>query len=50
VMDLPGLLQQFLPPETRPLRDDMIVVGRAMPVFKRDFGRAGTLGFWALVY
>ena len=36
VMDSLGLLQQFLPPEIRPLRDDMIVVGRAMPVLEHD--------------
>jgi regulator of RNase E activity RraA len=36
VMDSLGLLQQFLPPEIRPLRDGMIVVGRAMPVLERD--------------
>lgn len=36
VMDTLGLLHQFLPPEIRPLRDDMILVGRAMPVIERD--------------
>ncbi len=36
VMDSLGLLRQFLPPEIRPLRDDMIVVGRAMPVLEQD--------------
>jgi regulator of RNase E activity RraA len=36
VMDSLGLLRQFLPPEIRPLRDDMIVLGRAMPVLHRD--------------
>jgi regulator of RNase E activity RraA len=36
IMDSLGLLQQFLPPEIRPLRDDMIVVGRAMPVLEHD--------------
>lgn len=30
-----GLLHQFLPPSLRPLRDDMVVFGRAMPVFSR---------------
>ncbi|MGA7412599.1 MAG: RraA family protein, partial [Bryobacteraceae bacterium] len=40
VMDSLGLLQQFLPPEIRPLRDDMIVVGRAMPVLERDLAGA----------
>lgn len=36
VMDSLGLLHQFLPPEIRPLRDDLIVVGRAMPVLEHD--------------
>lgn len=34
VLDKMGFLHQFLPPEVRPLRDDMIVVGRAMPVLE----------------
>jgi len=36
VMDLSGLHHQFLPPEIRPLRSDMVVVGRAMPVLEVD--------------
>jgi regulator of RNase E activity RraA len=36
VMDTLGLINQFLPPEIRPLRDDMAVVGRAMPVVEAD--------------
>ncbi|HYG74887.1 MAG TPA: RraA family protein [Planctomycetota bacterium] len=36
-MDKLGLRRQFLPPQIRPLRDDMIVVGRAMPVLEADF-------------
>jgi regulator of RNase E activity RraA len=32
VMDQMGFLHQFLPPSIKPLRDDMIVLGRAMPV------------------
>jgi regulator of RNase E activity RraA len=35
-MDAMGLLNQFLPPALRPLRDDMVVVGRAMPVLEAD--------------
>ena len=31
-MDKVRLQHQFLPPRIRPLRDDMIVIGRAMPV------------------
>ena len=37
VMDQMGLTHQFLPPEIRPLRDDMIALGRAMPVLEADF-------------
>src|SRR4051794_28156488 len=36
VMDKMGLLRQFLPPAIRPLRDDMVVAGRAMPVLEAD--------------
>ena len=36
IMDKLGLLSQFLPPQIRPLRDDMIVVGRAMTVLEAD--------------
>jgi regulator of RNase E activity RraA len=36
VMDASGLIHQFLPPEIRPLRDDMVLVGRAMPVLGAD--------------
>jgi regulator of RNase E activity RraA len=39
VMDSLGLLNQFLPAEIRPLRKDMIVAGRAMPVIERDIER-----------
>ena len=35
-MDQQGLFHQFLPPEVQPLRDDMVVVGRAMPVLEAD--------------
>ena len=34
VLDKMRFLHQFLPPEVRPLRDDMIVAGRAMPVLE----------------
>jgi 4-hydroxy-4-methyl-2-oxoglutarate aldolase len=37
VLDTMGLLHQFLPPRIQPLRDDMIVVGRAMPVLSADY-------------
>jgi regulator of RNase E activity RraA len=36
VMDTMGLLRQFLPPYIKPLHDDMVVIGRAMPVLEAD--------------
>lgn len=36
IMDKMGYTHQFLPPRIRPLRDDMIVVGRAMTVLEAD--------------
>ena len=36
VMDVLGLTRQFLPPAIQPLRDDMVVLGRAMPVLEMD--------------
>ena len=36
VMDKLGFLHQFLPPQIRPLREDMFVIGRAMPVLEAD--------------
>ena len=36
IMDLMGFRHQFLPPQIQPLRDDMIVIGRAMPVLEAD--------------
>jgi len=49
IMDALGYTHQFLPPQVQPLRDDMIVVGRAMPVLETDDysasegpGRAGS--------
>ncbi|MEO0715442.1 MAG: RraA family protein [Planctomycetota bacterium] len=36
VMDTMGHTRQFLPPRVQPLRDDMVVVGRAMPVLEAD--------------
>ena len=36
VMDKMGLLHQFLPPRLQPLRDDMVAIGRAMPVLECD--------------
>lgn len=36
IMDKIGYTHQFLPPCIRPLRDDMVVVGRAMTVLEAD--------------
>ncbi len=36
VMDKAGLLHQFLPAGIQPLRPDMVVIGRAMPVLEAD--------------
>jgi regulator of RNase E activity RraA len=36
VMDKMNLQHQFLPPQIRPLRQDMVVIGRAMPVLAVD--------------
>jgi regulator of RNase E activity RraA len=35
-LDSMGYFHQFLPPGIQPLRDDMIVLGRAMPVLEED--------------
>ena len=36
IMDALGLQKQFLPPQIRPLRDDMVLIGRAMTVLEAD--------------
>jgi regulator of RNase E activity RraA len=36
VLDSLGYFHQFLPPAVQPLRDDMLVLGRAMPVLQED--------------
>jgi regulator of RNase E activity RraA len=36
VMDKMQLMRQFLPPSIKPLREDMVVIGRAMPVLAGD--------------
>ncbi len=41
VLDILGPLHQFLPPHIRPLRYDIVVLGRAMPVLEADFNSAG---------
>ena len=55
VMDEVGLVRQFLPPEIQPLRDDMVVAGRAMPVLEadwteRDGGLRGDEGPFGLMF
>lgn len=45
VMDKLGFLNQFLAPSIQPLREDMLVVGRAMPVLEADvFSEASESG------
>lgn len=41
VMDANGLRRQFLPRTIQPLRDDMVVVGRAMPVLHINVEKEG---------
>lgn len=36
IMDKMGLFHQFLPPQIRPLKEEMFLVGRAMPVLEAD--------------
>src|ERR1700733_1363031 len=36
VMDRMHLVHQFLPPQIQPLRQDMVLIGRAMPVLSGD--------------
>ena len=49
ILDTMGLLHQFLPPNIRAMRDDMVVIGRAMPVLEADFfGVAETGGHAAI--
>jgi len=36
IMDKMGYIHQFLPPRIQPLQDNMVVVGRAMPVLEAD--------------
>src|SRR3954469_17679875 len=41
ILDTLGFTHQFLPPTVRPLRTDMVVVGRAMPVLEADYPEHG---------
>lgn len=36
ILDTLGYQHQFLPPNIKPLRDDFVVIGRAMPVLEAD--------------
>jgi regulator of RNase E activity RraA len=44
ILDTMGLMHQFLPPHIRALRDDMVVLGRAMPVLEADHFGASEQG------
>ncbi len=49
ILDTMGLMHQFLPPNIRALRDDMVTIGRAMPVLEADFfGASETQGHSAI--
>jgi len=48
IMDKMGLYHQFLPPQIHPIKDDMILVGRAMPVLVKDIDPGYEDGFGAL--
>jgi 4-hydroxy-4-methyl-2-oxoglutarate aldolase len=41
ILDTLGFLHQFLPPNIQPLRDDMVVLGRAMTVLGADYLQVG---------
>ena len=36
ILDKMGYIHQFISPQIKPLRNDMVVVGRAMPVLEAD--------------
>lgn len=44
ILDTMGLMHQFLPPHIRALRDDMVTIGRAMPVLEADYFGAAEQG------
>lgn len=50
VLDTMGFRNQFLPREIQPLRDDMVVVGRAMPVQHVDIDKEGSDPFGLLFH
>lgn len=45
VMDTLGLTKQFLPPQIKPLDDDMVVVGRALTVLESDVSEPKSQSF-----
>jgi 4-hydroxy-4-methyl-2-oxoglutarate aldolase len=44
ILDTMGLLHQFLPPNIRALRDDMVALGRALPVLEADYFAVADIG------
>ncbi|MGS0524386.1 RraA family protein [Zobellia nedashkovskayae] len=36
ILDKIGSVHQFLPPNLKPVKDDMVIIGRAMPVLEAD--------------
>ncbi len=48
ILDTMGLLHQFLPPHIKALRDDMVTIGRAMPVLEADFFGLSNAGHAAI--
>ena len=44
IMDKLGLQRQFLPPQIRPLKEDMYIIGRAMTVLEADCFEELSLG------
>jgi regulator of RNase E activity RraA len=50
IMDKLGYQRQFLPPQIQPLKPDMVIIGRAMPVLEADvFEATSTSGANALM-
>lgn len=55
VMDVAGLTRQFLPPEIRALKPEMVIAGRAMPVLEADcsgdvLGHSGATESFGLMF
>ncbi len=44
ILDKMGRTHQFLPPQVRPLKDDMVIAGRCMPVLEADVTGFTTTG------